>query len=84
MTTAVFNNLQGISRFMEDMDLDQNAPEDQNLIGAVTSSYMAATIVAGLFISPFITHYLGRRASIFSGCVVVIVASLIQSMCYHE
>ncbi|KAI7848587.1 general substrate transporter [Circinella umbellata] len=76
---SVFNNLQGISRFMNDMDLHQNAKEDQNLIGAVTSSYMAATIVAGLFISPFITHYLGRRASIFSGCIVVIVASLIQT-----
>ncbi|KAI9252953.1 MFS sugar transporter-like protein [Phascolomyces articulosus] len=76
---SVFNNLQGIPRFMNDMDLDQNAKEDQNLIGAVTSSYMAATIFAGLFVSPFITHYLGRRASIFTGCVVVIVASLIQT-----
>ncbi|KAI9495271.1 sugar transporter [Zychaea mexicana] len=76
---SVFNNLQGIPRFMNDMDLDNNAPEDQNLIGAVTSSYMAATIFAGLFISPFITNYLGRRASIFTGCVVVIVASLVQT-----
>ncbi|KAI8141344.1 sugar transporter [Fennellomyces sp. T-0311] len=76
---SVFNNLQGIPRFMDFMGLDKDAKEDQNLIGAVTSSYLAATIFSGLFMSPFISHYLGRRASIFTGCLVVIAASLIQT-----
>ena len=79
ISSAVFNNLQGIPRFMDFMGLDKDAKEDQNLIGAVTSSYLAATIFSGLFMSPFISHYLGRRASIFTGCLVVIAASLIQS-----
>lgn len=76
---AVFNNLQGIHSFMDYMGLDGKNPADQSLIGAVTSCYMAATIVAGLLLSPPISHYLGRRATIFAGCLVVIVASLIQS-----
>ncbi|KAI7874547.1 putative MFS sugar transporter [Lichtheimia hyalospora FSU 10163] len=76
---SVFNNLQGIHSFMDYMGLDGQNPADQSMIGAVTSCYMAATIVAGLLLSPPISHYLGRRATIFTGCLVVIVASLIQT-----
>lgn len=64
---------------MRYMGLSATDPADQSMIGAVTSCYMAATIVAGLSVSPFVSHYFGRRASIFLGCFIVIVASFIQS-----
>lgn len=77
--TAVFNNLQGIQTFMNYMHLDKDAPEDQSLIGAVTSSYMTATIIAGLSVSPMLSNYCGRRVTIFIGCFIVVTASFIQS-----
>ncbi|ORY93328.1 general substrate transporter [Syncephalastrum racemosum] len=76
---SVFNNLQGIDSFMRYMGLSATDPSDQSMIGAVTSCYMAATIVAGLSVSPLVTHYFGRRASIFLGCFIVIIASFIQT-----
>ncbi|KAL1936801.1 hypothetical protein VTP01DRAFT_935 [Rhizomucor pusillus] len=76
---SVFNNLQGISSFMNYMGLDKNDPSDQSLIGAVTSTYMAASIVSGLLVAPFVSHYFGRRAAIFLGCIIVIIASFIQT-----
>ncbi|KAI9311858.1 general substrate transporter [Dichotomocladium elegans] len=76
---SVFNNLQGIDIFMNYMGLDPKDPDDVNLIGAVTSSYMGATIVSGLLISPFACNYFGRRFTISFGCAVVVVASIIQT-----
>lgn len=64
---------------MNYMGLDKNDPSDQSLIGAVTSTYMAASIVSGLLVAPFVSHYFGRRAAIFLGCIIVIIASFIQS-----
>jgi MFS family permease len=40
-----------------------NTPANNNLIGAVTSSYMVANIVFGFFVSPFISNRFGRRVS---------------------
>ncbi|KAL0088643.1 sugar transporter [Phycomyces blakesleeanus] len=76
---AVFNNLQGLDSFMLYMGLDKDAPKDQNMIGAVTSSYLAASIASGITVSPLISHYLGRRATIFAGCLLVAVASIVQT-----
>ncbi|KAI8068091.1 general substrate transporter [Gongronella butleri] len=76
---SVFNNLQGLDSFMGYVGLNSKDPKDQNLIGAVTSTYLAASIVAGLFVAPFLSDRMGRRAALFIGCFVVIVASVIQT-----
>jgi MFS family permease len=64
---------------MDYMGLDAKDPNDQGLIGAMTSVYLAASIVAGILFSPPICHYFGRRMPIFVGCLLVIVASFIQT-----
>ncbi|KAG2182005.1 hypothetical protein INT43_006931 [Umbelopsis isabellina] len=71
---SVFNNIMN----WETWNSKFNTPVNNNLIGAVTSSYMVANIVFGFFVSPVISNRFGRRMSIFVGCCFVVLASIIE------
>ncbi|KAG2182763.1 hypothetical protein INT44_005743 [Umbelopsis vinacea] len=71
---SVFNNIMNWTTWNEKF----NNPPNNNLIGAVNSSTMVSTIVFGFFASPFISDRFGRRMSIFVGCLIIIVAAIIE------
>ncbi|KAH8552097.1 sugar transporter [Umbelopsis sp. PMI_123] len=71
---SVFNNIMNWKTWNDKF----NNPPNNNLIGAVNSSTMVANIVFGFFVSPYISDRFGRRMSIFIGCVIIIIAAIIE------
>ncbi|CAG8972358.1 hypothetical protein HYALB_00005026 [Hymenoscyphus albidus] len=71
---SVFNAVQGNKHWLVFFD----APKG-NLLGLINTSYSIGAIVAGWFMAGPIADFLGRKWGIGIGCVLTIIASLIQA-----
>ncbi|OBR15004.1 Sugar transporter [Colletotrichum higginsianum IMI 349063] len=79
---SVFNSLQGSQNWLAWVDVDLK--RDTQLIGLVNTAYTIGAIVAGFFIGGPIADYLGRRWGMAIGCMVTIVATLMQTFTPHH
>ncbi|KAL8281040.1 hypothetical protein RQP46_006719 [Phenoliferia psychrophenolica] len=71
---SVFNAVQGSKLWLAYF----NEPTATQ-IGLINSIYIVGNIVAGFFISPFVSNKFGRRVAIFIGSFLVIIATCVQT-----
>ncbi|KAH8659790.1 general substrate transporter [Xylariales sp. PMI_506] len=74
---AVFNAAQGSQNWLNWFNLDIN--RDSYLIGLVNTVYNIGAIIAGWFLGGPTADYFGRRAGIFIGCFLTIIATFMQT-----
>ncbi|KAI5295956.1 hypothetical protein KEM52_006304 [Ascosphaera acerosa] len=73
---SVYNSVQGSANWEEYF----NHPETSgNIIGSINTAYTVGAIVGGFFFGGPIADYAGRKAGMFTGCVLVIIATFIQT-----
>lgn len=70
---SVYNAVQGSKHWVAYF----NKPNTQT-IGAVNTAYTVGAIVAGFFFGGPVADYFGRRIGMAAGCILVIIATLIQ------
>ncbi|KAI0081568.1 putative MFS sugar transporter [Panus rudis PR-1116 ss-1] len=71
---SAFNAVQGYTEFK-----DHFRHPDANVIGSVNTAYTVAAIIAGFFVSPWMSNTFGRRIAIFVGAFCVIIATFMQT-----
>ncbi|GAB7361135.1 hypothetical protein MBLNU230_g1169t1 [Neophaeotheca triangularis] len=71
---SVFNAIQG----SENWKAYFNEP-DAHIIGAINTAYTVGAIVAGFFFGGPIADFLGRRWGMAIGCILVIIATFVQT-----
>ncbi|CRG91104.1 putative quinate permease [Talaromyces islandicus] len=77
---SVFNSVQGSSNWKAWF----NHP-DSNVVGSVNTAYTVGAIVGGFFFGGPIADYLGRKMGMALGCILVIIATFMQTFApYHN
>jgi MFS family permease len=77
---SVFNSVQGSSNWKAWF----NNP-DSNVVGSVNTAYTVGAIVGGFFCGGPIADYLGRKMGMALGCILVIIATFMQTFApYHS
>ncbi|KAJ5620673.1 hypothetical protein N7510_004657 [Penicillium lagena] len=77
---SVFNSVQGSDNWMAWF----NEPDDAT-IGSVNTAYTVGAIFGGFFLGGPVSDYLGRKVAMATGCVLVIIATFMQTFApYHS
>lgn len=71
---SVFNSVQGSKNWVAYFD-DPNSA----LIGSINTSYTVGAIFGGFFVGGPVADYLGRKVGMGLGCVLVIIATFMQT-----
>ncbi|KAH6695341.1 quinate permease [Plectosphaerella plurivora] len=79
---SVFNAVQGSTNWFEWVNLDKD--KDTQMIGLINTSYTVGAIVAGFFLGGPTADFFGRRAGMFLGCALTIVATMMQAFTPHH
>ncbi|KAK1574445.1 general substrate transporter [Colletotrichum navitas] len=79
---SVFNSLQGSQNWLAWVDVDPK--KDTQLLGLINTAYTIGAIVAGFFIGGPVADYFGRRWGMAIGCIVTIVATIMQTFTPHH
>ncbi|KAH7333440.1 general substrate transporter [Rhexocercosporidium sp. MPI-PUGE-AT-0058] len=80
---AVFNAVQANKLWLAWMNFNTKSP-DANLLGLINTSYSIGAIVAGWFIAGPIADWLGRRAGMGIGCLITVIATIVQTFTPHH
>ena len=73
---SVYNSVQGSDNWVAYF----NNPND-DAIGGINTAYTVGAIIGGFFFGGPIADYFGRRVGMATGCVLVIIATFIQTFC---
>lgn len=76
---SVFNSVQGSSNWKAWF----NHP-NSSVIGSVNTAYTVGAIVGGFFFGGPIADYLGRKMGMALGCILVIIATFMQTFAPHN
>ncbi|QYS95358.1 MFS permease [Trichoderma simmonsii] len=74
---SVYNSVQGSQNWLAYFDLDTE--RDTYMIGLINTSYTIGAIVAGFFFGGPLADYLGRRWGMWTGCLLTVVATFMQT-----
>jgi len=77
---SVFNSVQGSDNWMAWF----NNPND-NTLASVNTAYTVGAIFGGFFLGGPVSDYLGRKVGMATGCILVIIATFMQTFApYHS
>ncbi|KAF4337088.1 sugar transporter [Fusarium beomiforme] len=75
--SSVFNALQASENWLNWFNLDLK--KDSYTVGLINTCYTIGAIVSGFFIGGPLADWLGRRAGMGIGCLITIIAAIIQA-----
>lgn len=77
---SVFNSVQGSKNWVAWFD-----KPNSSMIGSINTAYTVGAIFGGFFLGGPIADYLGRKIGMAIGCVLVIIATFMQTFApYHS
>lgn len=71
---SVYNAVQGSEHWVKWFD-----DPDDNMIGLINTVYTVGAIISGFFFGGPVADYLGRRAGMGIGAILVIISTLLQT-----